>query len=305
MYEARTIEAAARKWQLTALWNIAHIARALGIDFNVPNTNWTEDARTAGLWHKSNERDTVQFIPAGTDRIIRKIGDARPTGELETKLAVVNTYGPNDYPSNPCPAWNLGESLNIEDSTSMVHGWSVTLTQGLEIGGEAAGVKSVSGLELGTHGEYSKGRVEGKDASIDAGSSLPFELPPGEIARAIQTVRVGPVEIDVEDKVVLRIGFKVADWRKPNNDLLKNHVGFAAKGRSKSRWHWDVPDTEDLRSLFEYENRRYPNVKRGSLEKVRWRAEWLLDEANRTIRIPSVVKAERGIWGEGKVERIG
>ena len=306
-YSARTIAEAVRRWQHDALPHVSALSRELGIDFNLSNRNWDEDGREPGLFHKNGERDTVAFIPYGTDRIKREIGDIRPVGNPETKLAVVDTAGPNDFDTVESLSWERGTSLDIQESTSETYGWSVTVTAGFEVGGDAAGGKVIGGLELGTSGEYSKERVRGSGESWGVTHTTQVDLPKGQIAKLMQTVRVGPVEIDVEDRIVLKLGWRVADWRKPNNDLLKDHAGFAAKGRSKSRWHWDCPDTQDFRLAMDGANPRYPRIPRGygGRGNVRSHVEWLMNEGNRTIVVKSKAHAEQGVFGDARVVRLG
>ena len=304
MYEGRTNEEAARKWRWMALGHVQAVASELGIDVDWGNSRWVEDSRQFGLYHKHSSRDKIEFHELVTDKIVRTIGDIVPVGEPETKLAVVQTVGPNDYDAESELTWNYGNSLSIGDVTSSTHGWSVTVTQGYEIGGDAAGGKYIGGLELGAHGEYSKERAEDKSVEIGAGGGQKIMLPAGEVAQLIQIVRVGPVEIDVEDNAIFRLGWRFRDWKNRKNDLLKDHAGYGGKEHSKSRWHWDCTDTNDFILMAEGHNPRYPNVRPGALNSRSRNVEWLKNEANRTMRVRSKVHAEQGVWGEAKIIRI-
>ena len=220
--------------------------------------------RTAGRSassRRASSRDTIEFKPYKTTRIRRKLGDIRPVGELKNELAVADESGPSDFDTVETLEWAVGTNRSIVDTDSMTHGWSVTVTQGYEIGGDAAGGKYVGGIELGAHGDYSKETAKGLESSVGATKSTQVELPAGQIARIVQTVQSGEVEVDVEDFIVLELGWRVRDWKVPNNTLLKNHSGFGGKERSKSRWHWDCLDAYDLLTLGEGTNPRYPGAR--------------------------------------------
>ena len=124
------------------------------------------------------------------------------------------------------------------------------LTAGFEIGGDAQGGKVIGGLEIGAHGEYGKERAENKSEGIGAQHTTQVELAEGEMARILQTVRTGEVEIDVTDYIVLELGWRIKDWMKTNNDLLKDHAGYV-KDHTKSRWHWECTDAFDLTTMGE------------------------------------------------------
>ena len=306
MYTGRTVTEAMRKWQKDAIPHLSAVARAMGVDFELDNTRWKEDGDQAGRWRKTDSRDTIRFIDPATDRIMREIGNAVPVGEPEPKLVVVQNAGPNDYDAEVELSWNYGTSLSIQDSTSQTHGWSVTLTQGLEIGGESSGVKYIAGLALGSSGEYSKGRVEDNQTELGTGGSQKIQLPKGEIARLIQTVSITPVEIEVVDRAVIRLGWLIGDWKHYSNGNLEGHVGYRRMGHH-TRWLWDCPDTDDFRTMMHGDNPRYPKSQGWS--PYRWgnispHYEWLMEEANRTMRVESVVKADQGVWGDAKIQKL-
>ena len=105
------------------------------------------------------------------------MGEARPRGELKNELAVVDDSGPNDYDSEETLSWTRGKSMSLVDTESATHGWGVTITQGYEIGGEAAGGKYIGGIELAANGEYSKGKAEENADSWDVTKSTKIDLP--------------------------------------------------------------------------------------------------------------------------------
>ena len=305
-YTGRTTVEAVRKWQRDAIPHVAAIARAFGVGFELGNKDWYEDGDRSGEWHKHHSRDLIRFIEPATDRIIRKIGDAVPVGAPEPKLVVVQTHGPYPYDSDVALTWNYGTSLSIQDSTSQTHGWSVTLTQGLEVGGEATGGKYIAGLELGSHGEYSKGKVEDRKSDIGTGGSQSIRLPAGEVVRMLQTISITPVEIEVTDRAIIRLGWKIADWKERKNHNLSGHVGTSRRS-NKTRWHWDCLNTDDFRTMMHGDNPRYPKSQGWSpyqWDSVAPHYEWLMDEANRTMLVESVVKADQGVWGEGGGQRL-
>ena len=168
MYEGRTIAEAGRQWQNDAKWRVEQIARYLGIDMALGNRNWYEDGGVPGLFHKKNERDKIAFYPLKTAKIRRVMGDARPVGEQKNVLAVVDDAGPNDFPTVETLGWARSTSLELSDVNSMTHGWSITVSTGFEVGGDAQGGKVIGGLELGAYGEYSKERAESKAESVEA-----------------------------------------------------------------------------------------------------------------------------------------
>ena len=268
MYEGRTIAEAGRKWQNDAKWRVEQIARYLGIDMDLQNRRWYEDGGTPGLFYKHSSRDTIAFSPLNTAKIRRDMGDARPVGEQNNLLAVVDDAGPNDFPTVETLGWSRSTSLELSDVTSMTHGWSVTVSAGFEVGGDAQGGKVMGGLEIGEYGEYSKERAESKAESVEATHTTQVELAAGEVARILQTVRTGEVEIDVTDYIVLELGWRIKDWKTPNNALLKDHAGYV-KDHTKSRWHWDCPDAIDLITMAEGSNPRYPGLRGRNLMATR------------------------------------
>ena len=271
------------------------------------NRNWYEDGGTPGLFHKKNERDKIAFIPLKTAKIRRVMGDARPVGEQKNVLAVVDDAGPNDFPTVETLGWSRSTSLELSDVNSMTHGWSVTVSAGFEVGGDAQGGKVVGGLEIGAHGEYSKERAESKSESVEATHTTQVELAAGEMARILQTVRTGEVEIDVTDYIVLGLGWRIKDWKTPNNNLLKDHAGYA-KDHTKSRWHWECTDAFDLATMGEGNNPRYPGLRGRNLMATREIGDdlaWLLNEDNRTIVVRSKALFKQGVWGNAKVQRLG
>ena len=307
MYTGRTVEEAVRKWQEDAKWRVEQISRGLGVDMDLQNRRWYEDGGQVGLFKKTSSRDTIEFKPYKTVRIRRKLGDLRPVGELKNELAVADESGPSDFDTVETLEWAVGTNRSIVDTDSMTHGWSVTVTQGYEIGGDAAGGKYVGGIELGAHGDYSKETAKGLESSVGATKSTQVELPAGQIARIVQTVQSGEVEVDVEDFIVLELGWRVRDWKHTNNQLLKDHVGFGGKERSKSRWHWDCLDAYDLLTLGEGTNPRYPGSRGQRLidrKDIGDDIAWLLDENRRTVYVKTTAKFKQGIMGKGRVQRV-
>ena len=305
-YEGRTIAEAGRQWQNDAKWRVEQIARYLGIDMDLGNRRWHEDGGTPGLFLKQKSRDIIAFSPLKTFKIRREMGDPRPVGEQRNVLAVVDDAGPNDFPTVETLGWTRATSLELSEVNSMTHGWSVTVSAGFEVGGDAQGGKVTGGIEIGAHGDYSKETAESKSESVEASHSTEVELAVGEMARIVQTVRTGEVEIDVVDRIVLDLGWRIKDWMRPNNDLLKNHAGYA-KDHTKSRWHWDCPDAFDLATMAEGVNPRYPGLRGRNLMVTREIGddlEWLLDEDNRTIVVRSKALFKQGVWANAKVQRL-
>ena len=229
-----------------------------------------------------------------------------PWANRSNLLAIVDDAGPNDFPTVETLGWSRSTSLELSDVTSMTHGWSVTVSAGFEVGGDAQGGKVMGGLEIGAYGEYSKERAESKAESVEATHTTQVELAAGEVARILQTVRTGEVEIDVTDYIVLELGWRIKDWKVPNNDLLKDHAGYV-KDHTKSRWHWDCPDAMDLITMAEGSNPRYPGLRGRNLMATREIGDdlaWLLNEDNRTIVVRSKALFKQGIWGNAQVQRI-
>ena len=268
MYTGKTMAEAVRKWQHDALPHISAIARELGVPFELDNIKWEESGHKVGYYNKKGARDTVEFKPSSTLKIRRKMGESRPRGKQENELAVVDDVGPNDYDTTETLSWTRGKSMELSETESQTQGWSVTVTQGFEVGGEASGVKYIAGLEIGNSGENSKEKAENNSDSWESTHSTEVDLPAGEIARLIQTVRTGEMEIDVEDFIVLDMGWRIADWKERKNEYLKNHSGWAKKGDTKSRWLWECTDVNDFRTMLEGTNPRYPGLKLDKLDKA-------------------------------------
>ena len=307
MYEGRTLAEAGRKWQNDAKFRVEQIARYLGVDMDLSNRAWYEDGGTPGHFFKRKSRDQIAFVPLKTQKIRRVMGEARPVGEQKNELAVVDDAGPNAFDTVETLGWTRSQSLELSDVNSMTHGWSVTVSAGFEIGGDAQGGKVIGGLEIGAHGEYSKETAETKSTSVEASHTTTVELKAGEMARLIQTVRTGEIEIDVTDYIVLELGWRIRDWKTPNNALLKDHSGFGGKERSKSRWHWDCTDTFDLQTMGEGHSPRYPGLRGRNLHATREIGDdlrWLLNEGNRTIVVRSKALFKQGVWGNAKVQRL-
>ena len=301
-----TIPEAVRKWQRDALPHVSELSKFLGIPFQTGNRRWVESNSNPGYFAKDGERDTIAFIPYRADKIVRKIHDIVPAGELDNVLALVDHVGPNDYDSEETLGWTRGTSRTLTDTDSQTHGWSTTVSLGFELGVE--GKKVVGGIELGAHGDYSHETANEKGSDAGGSHSTKIDLPRGEIAKMLQSVRSGPGVADVEDLIVLAVGFKVADWKRPTNDYLKDHSGFSKKGRSKSRWHWDVPDVNDLRMAFEGTNPRYPRMVGRNFTthgSVSSHYRWLMDPRNRTVRVRSRAHFDVAVFGEARVQRIG
>lgn len=314
MYKGRTIEEAVRKWQNDALHHVSVVSAGLGIDFNLGNKEWTEQGNQAGLFHKSHERDTIEFKGPRTEKVNRKIGDVRPTGDRKNELIVVDQVGPNDYDAVQELSSKIGETTEISHVKSETHGWSITVTAGFEIGGDAQGGKVIGGLELGASGNYSKETADAVAKSIESSRETEVLLPRSEIAEMVQTLQTGEAEADVQDFIVLELGWRVRDWKKVNNAMLKDHSGFGGKERSKSRWHWDCLDTIDFITGMEGVNPRYPGLKYpngrwGSPFRdwgaVRDSISWLSDEKNRTVLVESKAIFKKGVWGTSLVRCIG
>lgn len=305
-YEATTVQEAIRAWQRDALHHISVVARhGLGIDIEMADDRWIESGKEPGYFTKRGQRDRIVFIPYATDKIVRKLGEVNPVGEQKNELLVVDEAGPNDYDSEETLSWRRGTSLNLVETTSETHGWSALVKLGFEAGSQNN--KITGGIELGTHGDYSKSKAEDKGQSLDASHSTTIKLPKGEMARLLQTVRTGRAEVEVEDLIVLRLGFKVGDYKKrvgPNRSRLDHHAGYRGINTSKSRWHWDCPDTNDFRTMVEGNNPRYPNVP-GDWSEWQWKSiNWLLDEGNRTLRVRSKAIFDQGVWGNSRVQRL-
>ena len=306
MYEGRTIAEAGRQWQNDAKWRVEQIAQYLGIGMDLGNRRWREDGGTPGLFHKQDERDTIAFAPLKTAKIRRLMGDVRPVGDQKNVLAVVDEAGPNDFPTVETLGWSRSTSMELTDVNSMTHGWSVTVSAGFEIGGDAQGGKVIGGLEIGSHGEYSKERADSKSESVEATHTTQVELAAGEVARILQAVRTGEVEIDVTDYIVLDLSWRVKDWKNRNNGLLDNHAGYV-RDHTKSRWHWECTDAFDLATMGEGDNPRYPGLRGRNLMATREIGDdlsWLLSEDNRTIVVRSKALFKKGIWSNAKVQRI-
>ena len=141
-YEGRTIAEAGRQWQNDAKWRVEQIARYLGIDMDLGNRRWHEDGGTPGLFLKQKSRDIIAFSPLKTFKIRREMGDPRPVGEQRNVLAVVDDAGPNDFPTVETLGWTRATSLELSEVNSMTHGWSVTVSAGFEVGGDAQGGKA-------------------------------------------------------------------------------------------------------------------------------------------------------------------
>ena len=306
MYEGRTLDEAGRKWQNDAKWRVEQIARYLGIDMDLGNREWYEDGGQAGLFLKRKSRDIIAFKPLATQKIRRVMGDARPVGEQKNELAVVDDAGPNDFDTVETLGWSRSQSLELSEVNSMTHGWSVTVSAGFEVGGDAQGGKVMGGIEIGAHGEYSKEKAESKSTSVEASHTTEVALKAGEMARILQTIRAGEVEIDVTDKIVLELGWRIKDWKHRNNRYLNDHDGYA-KDHTKSRWHWDCTDTFDFLTMAEGGNPRYPGLRGKDLRKTREIGDdiaWLLNEDNRTIVVRSKALFKQGIWGNAKVQKL-
>ena len=306
MYEAPTIAEAARRWHVDALPRVSALARAFGVPFELGNHRWHEHSSIPGEFFKDKSRDRVAFHTVRTEKIRRIIHDIIPDGELKNELAVADEAGPNDYDTVERLGWARGTTANHTDTNSQTHGWSVVVSAGFEVGGDAQGGKVIGGLEIGAHGDYSKETAEDKGKSIEAHKETEVALPKGQVARLMQTVRTGRGIAKVEDRIVLELGWRVADWKSPTNDNLKNHSGFARKGNSKSRWHWDCTDTDDLRTLGDGNNPRYPGLKGRVRDRgdVRQHLEWLMNEGNRTILVKSDAIFDMSVFGSGRVLRI-
>ena len=303
MYTGRTIEEAVRKWQADALPHIGHLAVGLGIGIQMDNSDWYENSSQLGLWHKRRERDMIEFKPMRTAKIRRTMGEARPVGEQKNELAVVDDAGPNDFDTTESLSWTRGMSEELVDTSSETYGWGVTVTAGFEIGGDAAGGKVIGGLALESNGSYGNERAKSKGDSWETTHTTEVDLLVGEIARIIQTQRTGEVEVDVEDFIVLELGWRVRDWKNRSNRNLDGHAGYGGKERSKSRWHWDCLDAFDLLTMGEGANPRYPSM------RSNWSGwpsmQWLMKEDNRTIKVKSKARFKRGIFGNSRVQKLG
>ena len=315
VYEARTIPEAVRKWQRDALTHISVLSLELGIPFERGNARWIESNNTVGSYGRG-DRDRVEFKPYRAAKIKRTLGDARPRGTMTNELAIVDNVGPHDFDSEETLSWSRQTSRELSEVESATHGWSATVSLGFEAGTETN--KVVGGIELGAFGEYSKERVEAKATSIEAGHSTKINLTAGEMARIIQTVRSGEVEIDVEDLIVLELGWRVADWKRTFKPYLHSHAGYAMArnsrgGGTRSRWHWDCLDADDLRTAFVGTNPRYPALTHpghgwgapfADWGGVRDSYRWLMDESHRTVRVKSKAIFKQGIWSDARAQRL-
>ena len=313
MYEARTLIEATRKWWHDALPHISVLARELGIDFALDHKDWLESGHSKGLFYKHGQRDLVQFIEPTTMKIVRIMGDPIPKGEQKNELAVVADCGPNDYDSQETLTWSRQTTRELSHTESKVHGWSVTITEGIEAGGEAAQFKKKFEMSQSAHGEYSDAKAETESTTNQASHSTQIELPKGEMARILQTVRTGEIEVPFTDYITLQLGWKVADYKKRirgKGHMLDHHSGFGsyAKNSSKQRWHWRCPDDDDFRTLFEGTNPRYPGLRNKTINDFSPAAkrayEWLMNEDNRKIIVRSKAVFKQGVWGNAKVERL-
>lgn len=312
-YSAPSLPEAARKWQRDALPRIQILARALGIDAAPPTSDsgkWIENGNRQGLFYYKGERDTVKFCPVRTAKIRRKMGEIRQAGEQKSELAVVDEAGPSDFDTTETLSWSRGTQREIAETKSETYGWGITLYQGWEAGGEAQGGKALGGIEISASGEYSKERATSSGEEWGVEHSTEVAIPKGCVARLMQTVKTGPAEQDVEDRIVLELGWRYADWKHRRNKYLNGHVGYAPKGKSKSRWHWDCLDTGDLSSAMlagGVANPRYPGIPSTGMPlspKEREALEWLLKEENRTVVVKSTVTYKVGIWGASRVIQV-
>ena len=301
-YSAPTIQEAGRQCWQALIPDIAFISRYLGIPIDEKN-DWHESSSQVGYFNNHHERDTIEFHPLTTSKIKRTLGTIRPVGIQNKELALVQTID-NSNGESPLTAtleWNKSEQLTIESVTSETHGWSICVTAGFEAGNENA--KFIGSLSLTASGEYSKSKAESKSSTIEGGGSIQVNVPPGKTTRLIQSVQSGEVEMDVTDEIILDLGFRVSDWKKRTNDQLNGHAGYARKGHSRSRWHWDCLSTDDFRTMMEGQNPRYPSLDAKYLnEKCFFQINRLLDETKRTIIVKSKAKFKRGIWGDARVE---
>lgn len=304
MYEGRTMDEAVRKWQKDALPHVEELSRIMGITLDTKK-EWIETGHTKGMYYRKGERDKIKFIPGKTEKVRRTIGEIAPAGERKQELALVDDVGPNDFDSQESLSWTRGKSLELSKAESETLGWSVTVTQGIEIGGEAAGVKYIAGLEIGSSGDYTKEKAEAKQDSWDATHTTTIELPKGNIARLVQLVETGPVAVEIEDFITLSLGWKVLDYKHRTNDYLKGHE--VKNSSTRTRCHWDCVDTYDLLSMMEGINPRYPNIspKHSLPYKAKKHFNWLLNEKNRVIHVKSKATFNQGIWGNAKVQLLG
>ena len=287
-YTGRNLEEAYRKWQIDALPRITKLSDALGIPYDDKNKKWVESASNFGYWTKRGARACVDFGNMRTEKIQRELGEPRPVGEQKNELAVVDQAGPNDFDSEETLSWTRGKNEELTDTSSQTHGWSVTVTSGFEIGGEASGGKIIGGLELGASGEYSNEKAEANGDSWETSHSTTIQLPKGQVARIVQTIRTGEIEIDVTDLIVLELGWKVKDWKHRENNNLDGHAGEQSGG--KTRQHWHLTSAYDLLTLGDGTNPRYPKSRGWSFAKwkhVKPHFDWLMDEDNRTILVES------------------
>ena len=302
MYQAKTIQEAGRKWWNDAIPDIAFIARYLGIPFS-PRNDWSESSYEVGRFNNRGERDLIAFKPLTTIKIKRSMSDPRPVGEQKNELALINCVD-NSQGSSTIQAaldWHKSEELALESVTSETHGWSTSVEIGFEAGNENA--KVFGSICLSASGEYSKSKAESKSSMIEGGGTIQVDVKPGEIARLVQTVRSGEVEVDVTDEIVLDLGWRIADWKKRTNGMLDGHSGYARKGSSRSRWHWECLSANDFRSMIEGSNPRYPNLNHKYLRDKCWfEIDRLLHGARRTIVVKSKAKFKRGLWGDARVE---
>lgn len=301
-FSAHTIAEAGRMYWQSIIPDIAFISRYLGIPI-APKNDWHESSSEIGHFNNQGERDVIEFKPLQAIKIKRTLGEIRPVGEQRNELALVDCID-NSNGKTPITAsldWKKREALTLESVTSETHGWSSTVSIGFEAGNENA--KVIGELSLSAYGEYSKSKAQSKTSEIEGGGSIQVEVPAGQITRLIQTVRSGEVEIDVTDEIIIDLGFRVADWKKRTNGMLNGHSGYAHKGHSRSRWHWDCTSADDLRTMIGGANPRYPNVDSHILlDKCYFQLERLLDESNRTIIVKSKARFKRGLWGDAKAE---
>ena len=306
-YTGISQELAYQAFQKAALPHIAHLTYQGG-----GHEGWLS-ARRTGKWDYLGDhwgglcwqhgREIVQFDKLQFVKADVHSGIAVPVGELENHYAIIGTVE-NDTPEDAehKVEYQRGESSSLESQESQTHGWNVrTWLEGQSGGGEASGGSYLkAGIEVGAHGEYSKGMKEGTGESDLATLTTTLTVPKHSERDIQQLIQRGKARVEFTHKGVLDPKFWCIGYKH-----LRHHQGFIEGnddwtkwGHTRSRKMWQADGIADLFAILTGQSGEYRNRTRNWMDEDKWirkAYEWLADEGNRTLEFKTTAIFDRSL----------
>ena len=308
-HKSETQQGGYDKFQHAALPHIQEIGKFWGIQ--LANKEWEYHGHNE--FGKDGERDKVIFGDMAIDKVLETRGTPVPTNMKPRKAIIDRITNDTKGDLGFDRTYEEVESTHKIDESSSLIGWSIEIAHNnkVEAKGEIAGIGGSGSEETSitaeTHGEiFEHSLTETEDQSTNS-VTVRGAIPPNTTYYVDQQFDRGVIELPVKHLIVIDLKFEVDDWKEfahGKDKSLRGNSRRKSLRHSKTYSMLVVESAADFLELVTGVHPAYPHQRTNHLVEhtpITEHVKWLLNPANRAIRVDIVQKYENSTSGYTRV----